>query len=172
MISMLSLAWGLVIGHLSYHYRTPIANPKVLKQLLKILLGLDSAFKIYPSLGLNFYYWGLRFLWQCLPKKSQHSATMMRNLGLLAQQRLDEMIDATKLSLIIENKRESCTFIKIKNRCSQPQIMKISIKSQLLFGREINYCNKYQHYKTMGALSVASMIAMKIRRTAASFVSS
>jgi D-amino-acid dehydrogenase len=84
-------------GQLSYHYRTPIANPKVLKQLPKILLGLDPAFKIYPSLDLNFYCWGLRFLWQCLPKKSQHSAAVMRNLGLLAQQRLAEIIDATNI---------------------------------------------------------------------------
>jgi D-amino-acid dehydrogenase len=84
-------------GQLSYHYRTPIANPKVLKQLPKILLGLDPAFKIYPSLDLNFYCWGLRFLWQCLPKNSEHSAAVMRNLGLLAQQRLAEIIDATAI---------------------------------------------------------------------------
>jgi D-amino-acid dehydrogenase len=84
-------------GQLSYHYRTPIANPKVLKQLPKILLGLDPAFKIYPSLDLDFYRWGLRFLWQCLPKHSQHSAAVMRSIGLLAQQRLAEIIDATNI---------------------------------------------------------------------------
>lgn len=82
-------------GQLSYRYRTPIANPSVLKKLPGILLGLDAAFKIYPSLHLDFYRWGLRFLWQCLPKNSNHSSNVMRSIGALAQKNMAEIIQQT-----------------------------------------------------------------------------
>ncbi len=82
-------------GQLSYGYKTPIANPKVLKQLPKILSGLDPAFRIYPSLDLDFYLWGLRFLAQCSPGKSQHSAKIMTILGRHSQKCLMDIITQT-----------------------------------------------------------------------------
>jgi D-amino-acid dehydrogenase len=80
-------------GQLSYNYRTPIANPKILKQLPKILLGFDPAFKIYPSLDFNFYKWGIRYLQSCLPGASKSSASIMRELGALARERMAALVN-------------------------------------------------------------------------------
>lgn len=84
-------------GQLSYNYATPIANPQVLRQLPKILLGLDPAFKVSPSLDFNFYLWGLRYLYQCLPVNSRQSASLMKQLGLLAKSKLADIIEQTNI---------------------------------------------------------------------------
>ena len=84
-------------GQLSYHYRTPIANPKVLSQLPKILLGFDPAFKIYPSLDPAFYSWGLRYLLSCMPGASDHSANIMKALGGLAKEKIAEIVADTNI---------------------------------------------------------------------------
>ncbi|MFT6386833.1 MAG: D-amino-acid dehydrogenase [Cellvibrionaceae bacterium] len=84
-------------GQLSYNYRTPIANPKVLSQLPKILLGFDPAFKIYPSFDIAFYSWGLRYLLSCMPKASNHSAKVMKALGWLAKEKIAEIVAETNI---------------------------------------------------------------------------
>ena len=85
-------------GQLSYHYQTPIANPKVLAQLPKILLGLDPAFRVYPSFDTTFYRWIARFLFCCLPHKSKHSTKVMHELGNLAKQQLTNIIAETGIA--------------------------------------------------------------------------
>ncbi len=84
-------------GQLSYRYRTPIANPGVLLQLPKILLGLDPAFKIYPSKDLSFYQWCLRYLLSAMPSASQHSAQVMKALGAMAKGVLSEAVRETNI---------------------------------------------------------------------------
>ncbi len=79
-------------GQLSYRYKTPIANPAVFKQLPKISLGLDPAFKIHPTIDSHFYAWALHFLWQCKTSNSKQSSISMRKLGAIAQQQLYEII--------------------------------------------------------------------------------
>ncbi|MGH1485648.1 MAG: FAD-dependent oxidoreductase [Cellvibrionaceae bacterium] len=80
-------------GQLSYGYRTPIANPKVLKQLPAILLGLDPAFKITPSLDIDFYKWGIRYLLSSFPKASSRSASVMHDLGQLAKEKIAQIVN-------------------------------------------------------------------------------
>jgi D-amino-acid dehydrogenase len=82
-------------GQLSYCYRTPIANPKVLKQLPGILCGFDPAFKISPSLDMNFYKWGIRYLLSSFPKASAHSAKVMNDLGKLAKENINQIVNNT-----------------------------------------------------------------------------
>ena len=80
-------------GQLSYSYKTPIANPAVFKQLPKISLGLDPAFKIHPTFDSDFYLWALQFLWQCKPENSKHSSKTMQQLGSIAQEQLNTIIE-------------------------------------------------------------------------------
>lgn len=84
-------------GQLSYDYRTPIANPSVLLQLPKILAGLDPAFRIHPSTHIDFYRWGLQFLWQCRPQASRRSAEVMQSLGQMARTKLRSIVAETGL---------------------------------------------------------------------------
>ena len=79
-------------GQLSYSYKTPIANMKVISQLPRILLGLDPAFKIYPTTDIDFYRWGLQFLKYCLPKYSSQSTSTMQKLGALSQKRTADLV--------------------------------------------------------------------------------
>lgn len=85
-------------GQLSYSYKTPIASPAIFKQLPKITLGLDPAFKIQPTFDHNFYRWGLRFLLQCTAENSQHSSKLMQKIGNLAQKELTTIINDTQLN--------------------------------------------------------------------------
>lgn len=82
-------------GQLSYHYKTPIGTPQILKQLPKILCGLDPAFTIRPTLDLQFYRWGLSYLWHCLPANSLRSSQKMRYWGTLAKKEMASLIADT-----------------------------------------------------------------------------
>ena len=84
-------------GQLSYQYLTPIATPNVLRQLPKILCGLDPSFKISLPLDMNFYLWGLRFLLQCSPKRSLHSSKVMQALSSYSRGSLLRMIADTNI---------------------------------------------------------------------------
>jgi D-amino-acid dehydrogenase len=84
-------------GQLSYRYKTPLAHPKMFTQLPKILCGLDPAFTIRPSANIQFYHWGMRYLWQCLPHHSKRSSRMMQDIGQLAEQEMASIINNTQL---------------------------------------------------------------------------
>lgn len=79
-------------GQLSYNYCTTIANPSILAQLPKIVLGLDPAFRVYPSLDLDFYRWGLKFLSACAPTQVTTSKKAMLALGRHTKIELAEIL--------------------------------------------------------------------------------
>lgn len=84
-------------GQLSYNFHNPIASPAVLKQLPKIVLNLDPAFKVYPTLNLDFYRWGIQFLKQCSAKNSSHSSAVMLQLCQLAKRHIQNTIKETDI---------------------------------------------------------------------------
>ena len=90
-------------GQLSYNFHNPIASPAVLKQLPKILLNLDPAFKVYPTLNINFYLWGLKFLKQCSTKNSNHSSHVMLQLCRLAKTHVQQTIKETQIKSFFSN---------------------------------------------------------------------
>ncbi len=79
-------------GQLSYNYRTPIANPSVLKQLPKIVLGFEPAFRVYPSSDIGFYRWGLKFLAACSSKQVAVSTKAMLTLGRQTKIELNKIL--------------------------------------------------------------------------------
>ena len=85
-------------GQLSYNYSTPIANIGVLKNLPRILLGLDPSFKISLSTDIRFYLWGLKFLRQCLPSNTKHSAGAMKALGEQSKKIMGDIISDTNIN--------------------------------------------------------------------------
>lgn len=85
-------------GQLSYNYRAPIANPSVLKQLPKIVLGFEPAFKVYPSIDPDFYRWGLKFLSACSAKKAAISAKAMLVLGRQTKLELNKILSVSSES--------------------------------------------------------------------------
>lgn len=79
-------------GQLSYNYCTTIANPSIFAQLPKIVLGLDPAFRVYPSVDIDFYRWGLKFLSACSPAQVATSKKAMLALGQQTKIELAEIL--------------------------------------------------------------------------------
>ena len=90
-------------GQLSFKYHHTIANLNVLKQMPKILLGLEPAFSVSPTLDLDFYSWAGSFLTACLPSNVRKSEEGMTFLGELSKQQLDRAVDDTKVEFDYQN---------------------------------------------------------------------
>lgn len=68
-----TLAYGASFGNggqLSYSFPDALANPAILKRLPLILLGMDPAIRIRPTLDPDLIRWGIRFLRNCKLAKS------------------------------------------------------------------------------------------------------
>lgn len=81
-------------GQLSYSFCDAMADPQLLSKLPGILLGMDPAFHITPSVQAAFIKWGISFIGQCrktprdantlaLLKLAQRSAELMQPLNKL-----------------------------------------------------------------------------------------
>jgi D-amino-acid dehydrogenase len=52
-------------AQLSWSHTDPLASPSTLKKIPKFILGVDPAMRVYPSLRMTFFSWGLAFLKKC-----------------------------------------------------------------------------------------------------------
>ena len=73
-------------GQLSWSYTDPLASPAMLRQLPRLLLGGDPAFRLRLAAGLRadpaFAVWLLRFLRHCTPARERANLLAMLRLGL------------------------------------------------------------------------------------------
>ncbi len=69
-------------GQLSYSFCDAMADPQLLPRLPGILLGMDPAFRIRPSLQPGFIQWGLKFLGQCRKQRRDENTRMLLSLAL------------------------------------------------------------------------------------------
>lgn len=78
-------------GQLSYSFADGMATPAMLLKLPRILLRQDPAIRARPHFSPRFLSWGLQFLWSCLPRQSDRSASALLDLALRSQQRLADL---------------------------------------------------------------------------------
>ena len=77
-------------GQLSYSFTDSLARPSFIRQIPRLLAGLDPASRIRVSAGL--FGWGSRFLAQCTSARSRHNTlalleTALRSAELMAELR-------------------------------------------------------------------------------------
>jgi D-amino-acid dehydrogenase len=75
-------------AQLAYAYVDPMAGPEIWAGLPGILLGRHNSTRIKLSLDPKLAAWGLQFLWQCRPSKSD---APLRELLALSRTSRDEM---------------------------------------------------------------------------------
>lgn len=78
-------------AQLSYSYTDAFGSPGLIAKLPGILLGLDSAFKIRPSLSLSFMRWGLAFLSNCSNSKFKENSLAMLEMAMRSDQAMQEL---------------------------------------------------------------------------------
>lgn len=69
-------------GQLSYCYVDALGTPSVLRDLPRMLAGLDPAFRIHASLSPSFLRWALRFLANCTTSKFIDNTKAVLRLAL------------------------------------------------------------------------------------------
>ena len=73
-------------GQLSWSFTDPLASPAILRQLPRLMLGGDPAFRLHLAAGLRadpaFAVWLLRFLRHCTPARERANLLAILRLGL------------------------------------------------------------------------------------------
>ncbi|MFA6267713.1 MAG: FAD-dependent oxidoreductase [Pseudolabrys sp.] len=80
-------------AQLSYRYVAPMASPKMLRQLLLLLLPGENAIEI--SLDLELAGWGLRFLKACTKAEVARTTVAQLALAALSRSELERILAAT-----------------------------------------------------------------------------
>lgn len=78
-------------AQLSYSYVDALAAPQTLRDLPRLLAGLDPAFRIRPDPSARFASWLLRFLWNCSGSRFVSNSEAVLRLALRSRSALAEM---------------------------------------------------------------------------------
>jgi D-amino-acid dehydrogenase len=82
-------------GQISVSHPEPWANPGAPLQILRWLGREDAPLKFRPRRDPNQWLWGIRFLLECLPGRSEKNAGAIAALSLYSRARLQELRRAT-----------------------------------------------------------------------------
>lgn len=80
-------------GQLSYSFCDAMADPTLLPKLPGILLGIDPAFKIKPSISADFYQWGIKFLRECRTERRDSNTQTLLNLAQRSSSLMEPLRD-------------------------------------------------------------------------------
>lgn len=78
-------------GQISVSYAEPWANPKAPWRLARWLFKDDAPLWFKPSLDPKQWMWGLRFLWECQPKRFEPNVKALLRLAEYSRTVLQEM---------------------------------------------------------------------------------
>ncbi|MEQ1438506.1 D-amino acid dehydrogenase [Fontimonas sp. SYSU GA230001] len=84
-------------GQLSVSHAEPWANPRAPRKILAWLLHGESPIRWCPSADPQLWWWGLRFLRECLPGRTRHNVRQLVNLGLYSRAALQALRAETGL---------------------------------------------------------------------------
>lgn len=84
-------------GQLSYSYTDSLASPAILRELPKLALGLDRAFRLGVSLDPQFLGWGLAFLRQCTEARARRATLEVLAIALESRIALHGFLDCHPL---------------------------------------------------------------------------
>jgi D-amino-acid dehydrogenase len=78
-------------AQLSYSYVDALGTPALVRELPRLLAGLDPAFRIRSSLRPSFLAWGLRFLMNCTGARSLANTRAVLHLALHSRDALAQL---------------------------------------------------------------------------------
>lgn len=88
-VSVAEKASGLAQGasgangaQLSYYYTDALASPETRRALPKLMMGLNSAFRLSPSIDIDFFRWGVQFLRNTTSSRSDANTLAVLELAL------------------------------------------------------------------------------------------
>lgn len=84
-------------AQLSYLYTDALANPGLLKRVPGLLLGLEPAFRLQPSLDPGYLWWLLRFLRNATPARFRANTLAGLQLGLESRAAMAALLAAHPL---------------------------------------------------------------------------
>lgn len=84
-------------GQVSVSHAEPWANPHVLPRLLKWLGRRDAPLRWHWRADPAQWLWGMRFLRECLPGRTQANIAAIVSLAMYSRQKLQELRDAEAL---------------------------------------------------------------------------
>lgn len=73
-------------AQLSYYYTDALASPETRRMLPKLLLGLNSAFRLSPRADLDFVRWGIQFLRNTTASRSDANTLAILELALRSKE--------------------------------------------------------------------------------------
>ncbi|MGE5526592.1 MAG: D-amino acid dehydrogenase [Rhodospirillaceae bacterium] len=78
-------------GQISVSHAVPWANPDAPREVLKWLGERDAPLKFRPRADWRQWYWGLRFMLECLPGRTRENSRQILALALESQRELTEL---------------------------------------------------------------------------------
>lgn len=84
-------------GQLSYSHVDPLASPDLLPSLPRLALGLDSAFRMRPSLSPAFIRWVYWFLFNCRRSREVENTQSAFLLADYSRQQLEQLREQVQL---------------------------------------------------------------------------
>jgi D-amino-acid dehydrogenase len=78
-------------GQISVSHTEPWANPTALLKILKWLGREDAPLLFRPHADIDQWFWGLRFLFECLPGRSRRNMEAAFALALYSREQLDKL---------------------------------------------------------------------------------
>lgn len=84
-------------GQLSYSYTDSLASPALLRELPRLALGLDRAFRLGASFDPQFLRWGLAFLRQCTAAGARAATLEALDLALESRLELHRLLERHSL---------------------------------------------------------------------------
>jgi D-amino-acid dehydrogenase len=78
-------------GQISVSHAVPWANPDAPREVLQWLGRADAPLKFRPTVDWRQWYWGLRFMLECLPRRTRENSQHILALALESQRALAEL---------------------------------------------------------------------------------
>jgi D-amino-acid dehydrogenase len=78
-------------GQISVSHAVPWANPDAPREIVHWLGRADAPLRFRPTADWRQWWWGLRFLFECLPGRTRDNARRILALALESQQALSEL---------------------------------------------------------------------------------
>ena len=80
-------------AQLSYLYTDALASPAMLQSVPRMLLALEPAFRLRPSLDPDFIRWGLHFLRNCTASRFRRNTLEGLKLGLESRRAMHNLLE-------------------------------------------------------------------------------
>jgi D-amino-acid dehydrogenase len=115
-------------GQLSYSYTDALANPAILPQLPKLLLGREPAFHLKLSFDPALWNWGRQFLHNCTKVRATFNTTNVLRLALYSRSIVHQLV--TEQQIEFDYRRNGKLHIYANAQDLQKAVDTMALKNQ------------------------------------------